>query len=307
MYLSCTFVQFFFFRPPLPFSLRYEPHGPTRENFALVLCIPARRLAFGRAECSYSECSCRKAPSEAKKKLIATLPRLETGSNSVNTKEKIFSNRNKNRRSSALDLRSLLPASLPARLRCITGGPAHRLAFWRASPPSSLPLLTAIVTATRTQTEMPVSDRKQTIGPLSDRNTLPYFYFRHSFAFRPPDAHNRPEHKYYRVHTTNYYAPITSHRTSNRNYYGLEIDLTCCKQSPLIFSNRNKLRTLCFDFYSLRRGSMSRGGAEVVRWAGTSRGKPRISVGAVLAANSLCPEQEQQTMCALEVQTGNSG
>ncbi len=46
---------------------------------------------------------------------------------------------------------------------------------------------------------------------------------------------------------TNHYSPITcpsgrraSHRTSNRNYYGLEIDLTCCKQSPLIFSNRNK-------------------------------------------------------------------
>ncbi len=108
--------------------------------------------------------------------------------------------------------------------------------------PKSDTLHPEFVTATLRETESLVSDRKQTTGPLCDRNTLPYFHFHRFFAFRPRDAHNRPVHKYFRVCTTINYSPITSHRTSNRNQGILEIDLSCCKQSPLIFSNRNKLR-----------------------------------------------------------------
>ncbi len=43
---------------------------------------------------------------------------------------------------------------------------------------------------------------------------------------------------------------FTGRGISNRNYYGLEIDLNCCKQRDLIFSNRNKMRPLSFDNYS---------------------------------------------------------
>ncbi len=98
------------------------------------------------------------------------------------------------------------------------------------------------VTATLRETESLVSHRKQTTGPLCDRNTLPYFDFRPSFAFRPRDAHNRPVHKYYRVHTTNYYSPITSHRTSNRNQGILEMPVSYRKQRAGTRSNRNKIR-----------------------------------------------------------------
>ena len=112
-----------------------------------------------------------KLPASSFQNLTATLPRLEIGLNSLMQKEKTFSNRNKNRRSSVLYLRSLLPC-LPASL-----------------PPSS---------------------------PLA-------------YPARPDAGRERSRR-------------ATRHCISNRNYYGLEIDLSCCKQNPLIFSNRNLLK-----------------------------------------------------------------
>ncbi len=94
------------------------------------------------------------------------------------------------------------------------------------------PRIVPIVTATLEETELRVSDRKQTTGPLCDRNTLPYFYFRPAFASHPPNANQTvPAASVQRL------TSCLQLLIPNRNYYGLEIDLNCCKQSPLIFSN----------------------------------------------------------------------
>ncbi len=113
-------------------------------------------------------------------------------------------------------------------------------ANWRASLPLSSRLKSAKVTATLKETESLVSHRKQTIGPLSDRNTLPYFYFRPAFAFRPLNVNQRVPFVSLQPLTSNL-QPLVP----NRNYYGLEIELSYCKQRDLIFSNRNKIGHPC--------------------------------------------------------------
>ncbi len=80
-------------------------------------------------------------------------------------------------------------------------------------------LATSLVTATLAQTESLVSDRKQTTGPLCDRNTLPYFYFRSSFA-----SYTRPA--YFLVLFTSHESPVVHRGISNRNQGILEIGLT---------------------------------------------------------------------------------
>ncbi len=130
--------------------------------------------------------------------------------------------------------------------------------------------------ATLAETELPVSYRKQTTGPQSDRNTLHYFCFRPTFA-----CHLRPFQEAVRsVCVADGPAerdllpavdcPSTAGRVqpraknfatgciSNRNQGILEIDLTCGKQSPLIFPNRNKWGPSSFDVYSPRWGSSPR-------------------------------------------------
>ncbi len=52
---------------------------------------------------------------------------------------------------------------------------------------------------------------------------------------------------------------------SNRNYHGLEIDLSRCKQRDLIFSNRNKLATLYPESASVRRSKGCPKNAPVAR------------------------------------------